>query len=130
MVSAVMVLATACSSATSSPTPNATDSLGTLLNRERALILPFVQCLAQHDVTIWDKADGDQNIASLGAKDGWYKNSRALNNTAFSNFFEDIEGAYPTGPDFKPDNTVDGWINNAASTGKWPKVCGPVPSVG
>jgi hypothetical protein len=137
MVSAALLLTTACTSSGGSPTstsaipsttPNATESLNAYLNRVRQLSEPFVQCLAQHDIRIWDRSQGYRNLATLGTKGGWYKNGRVLNNDVFDNAFEELEGTYPMSPDFKPDQTIATWINNAASTGTWPKVCGPVPS--
>jgi hypothetical protein len=125
---AVMLLITGCGSSSTSPKPSATDSLSATLNRVRQLTEPFVQCLAQHDIPIWDKSQGDMNVASLGRKEGWYKNGHVLHNEAFDRYFQDIEGTYPIGSDFKPDQTIASWIDNAASTGRWPKVCGAIPA--
>ena len=41
-----------------------------------------------------------------------------------------IEGTYPIGADFKPQMTVTEWIDQATSTGTWPKVCGSLPLAG
>jgi hypothetical protein len=137
MFSAAMLLVTACSSSssgtpsnasTTSSTPSATDSLTAMQNRERQLTPLFVQCLAQHNIPIWDKSQGNQNVAALGTKGGWYKNGQVTANTAFDLFFQDIEGTYPISPDFKPEQMVAQWIDGAASTGTWPSVCGPLPS--
>lgn len=139
MLSAATLLTAACGSSgsstpsttsttSSSPASGATGSPSATPDRQWQLTLAFVQCLAQHNVPIWDKSDGNQNVASLGVKDGWYKNATVINNVAFSRFFQDIEGTYPIGSDFKPQMTVDQWISNAVTGGTWPKVCGSLPS--
>jgi hypothetical protein len=132
------LLTTACSSSggstpsgtstTSSPTSSAAGSPSATSDRQWQLTLAFVQCLAQHNIPIWDKSDGNQNVAALGEKGGWYKNGEVINNVAFSRFFAVTEGTYPIGSDFKPQMTVDQWIRNAVTGSTWPKVCGALPS--
>jgi hypothetical protein len=137
MFAVVTLLATACASSgggtpsastTSSPASGAAGSPSATADRQWQLTLAFVQCLAQHNIPIWDKSDGNQNVAALGAKGGWYKNGAVINNVAFSRFFADTEGTYPIGSDFKPQMTVDQWIRDAITDGTWPKVCGALPS--
>jgi hypothetical protein len=137
MFSVVALLTAACgsigsstpgtTSTTSSPASGATGSPTATPDRQWQLTLAFVQCLAQHNIPIWDKSDGNQNVASLGVRDGWYKNGAVINNIAFSRFFSVVEGSYPVGADFKPQMTVDQWISNATTDGTWPKVCGSLP---
>jgi hypothetical protein len=136
MFSAVMLLATACSSnggsassthTASSPAQSATASQSATLSVQQLIPL-FLQCLAGHKIPIWDKAQGDMSVASLGQKEGWYENGHVVANNALHTYFEDFEGDYPIGTDFKPEQTIASWVDNAASTGTWPQVCGPLPS--
>jgi hypothetical protein len=141
MVPAVMLLATACgpnssstqststtSAAAPSPStsPSATAS-GAALTVQQIMPL-FLQCLVEHNVTIWDKARGNTNLESLGKKDGWYENGRVVANQALYTDADALEGFYPVSPDFKPDQTIATWLINAAAGGTWPKVCTPLPS--
>lgn len=136
MVPAVMLLATACgSSSTSTQSTSTTSSTGpsALASQSAALtaqqVIPlFLQCLAEHNVTIWDKAQGNRNLVSLGKKEGWYENGRVVANQALYTDADALEGFYPISPDFKPEQTIATWVDNAASDGTWPKVCTPLPS--
>ncbi len=38
-----------------------------------------------------------------------------------------LEGFYPVSSDFKPEQTIATWVDNAAGNGPWPKVCAPLP---
>jgi hypothetical protein len=137
MFSVVTLFTAACSSSgggtssstptASSPASSATGSASATPDREWQLTLAFVQCLAQHNIPVWDKSDGNQDVASLGTKGGWYEDGKVVNNVAFGRFFQNIEGTYPIGSDFKPEMTVTQWIDQATSTGTWPKVCGSLP---
>lgn len=135
MFTAVMLPATACSSnggspsstsTTSSPAQSATASQSATLSPQQILPL-FFQCLTEHNIPIWDKDQGNTNLASIGEKEGWYVNGRVVANNALYSDAESLEGFYPISPDFKPEQTIATWIDNAASTGTWPKVCGPLP---
>ena len=133
MFPAVMLLATACSSgggsssgttpASSSPSASQT---GTLTQQQ---VMPlFLQCLTDHNITIWDKAQGNTNLASIGKVQGWYKNGRVLANQALYNDADALEGFFPVSPDFKPEQMIADWVDNAVSNRTWPKVCAPLPS--
>jgi hypothetical protein len=137
--SAVVLLTVGCSpdagaprsaSEASTPAASATDSFDAMANRERQLTPLFVQCLARHSIAVWDRADGRMNLAVVGAKWGWYRNGRVTADSAFYVFYQDIGGAYPLGPGFKPVQMVDQWVDDAAAAGTGPRVCGPVPSAG
>jgi hypothetical protein len=141
MVPAVMLLATACgsnssstqsTSATSSPSASASQSAtasGAALTPQQVIPL-FLACLVEHNVTIWDKAQGNTNLESLGRTEGWYENGRVVANQALYTDADALEGFYPISPDFKPDQTIGTWVDDAAATGTWPKVCAPLPSAG
>jgi hypothetical protein len=135
MVPALMLLASGCSSnstspegtsTTSSAAPSATTS-GAALTAQQVMPL-FLQCLTDHHITIWDKAQGNTNLASIGEKQGWYKNGRVLANQALYTDADALEGFYPISPDFKPQQMIGDWVDNAVSNGTWPKVCTPLPS--
>jgi hypothetical protein len=87
----------------------------------------FLQCLIDHNVPIWDRAEGDTSAASLGTKGGWYVNGRVVATDAFYRIADSLEGFYPVSPDFKPEQTIAEWVDNAVSNGTWPKVCAPLP---
>lgn len=139
MFPAVMLLATACggnggspngTSTTSSPAsaaPSATASVSATLSPQQVMPL-FLQCLAEHNVTIWDKAQGNTNLVSLGKKEGWYENGRVVANNALYSYADVLEGFYPISSDFKPEQTIATWVDNATNSGTWPKVCAPLPS--
>lgn len=132
---ALVLFTAACTSGGSdaegrTPTPSPTDSFDVMHDRVVNLELPFIQCLAQHNVPVWDRGQGDQNLAVVGREGGWYKNGRIVNKNRFWEIFEDLEGTYPMGSDFKPEQKVDDWLEQEARTLTWPKVCGPFPKVG
>lgn len=141
MVPAVMLLASACASTSSSPqdtstttsaAPSASASQsatvsGAALTAQQVMPL-FLQCLTDHHITIWDKAQGNTNLASIGKAQGWYKNGRVLANQALYTDADALEGFYPISPDFKPEQMIGDWVDNAVSSRTWPKVCGPLPS--
>jgi hypothetical protein len=139
MFPAVMLLATGCTSSGGSPSgtsttaspassaPSATASVSATLSPQQVIPL-FLQCLAEHNVPIWDKAQGDVNVASVGKNQGWYENGRVVANNALYSNADALEGFYPISPDFKPEQTIATWVDNAASDGAWPKVCAPLPS--
>lgn len=135
MVPALMLLASACSSNSSSPEGTSTTSSaaqsatasGAALTAQQVMPL-FLQCLTDHHITIWDKAQGNTNLASIGEKQGWYKNGRVLANQALYTDADALEGFYPISPDFKPQQMIGDWVDNAVSKGTWPKVCAPLPS--
>jgi hypothetical protein len=133
---AVMLLATGCASSggspsststTASPASSATASVSATLGPQQVLPL-FLQCLAEHNVPISDKAQGDVNVASVGKNQGWYENGRVVANNALYSNADALEGFYPISTDFKPEQTIATWVDNAASKGTWPKVCAPLPS--
>ena len=138
MFPAVMLLATACTSgggspsSTSSPAssaPSATVSDGVTRNLTQQQVVPlFLQCLTDHNITIWDKAQGNTNLATVGKAQGWYKNGRVLANQALYTDVDGLEGFYPISPDFKPEQTIADWVDNAVSNRTWPKVCAPLPA--
>jgi hypothetical protein len=137
---AVLLLATACggnggspngTSTTSSPASSAssaTASKSAALTAQQIIPL-FLQCLVEHNVTIWDKAQGDTNLVSLGKKEGWYVNGRVAANNPLYSYAGVLEGFYPISSSFKPEQTIATWVDNAASDGTWPKVCTPLPAV-
>jgi hypothetical protein len=135
MLSAVLLLVTACANGgspsstptTSSPAQSATASQSATPSVQQLVPL-FLQCLAQHNIPIWDKSQGNVSVISLGKKEGWYQDGKVVANNALHTYFEDFEGFYPIGTDFKPEQTIGAWVDNAASTGTWPKVCGPLPA--
>lgn len=130
MFTAVMLLATACGSNGGSPNSTSTTSSatpGTTLTVQQIIPL-FMQCLADHNIPIWDKAQGDMNVVSLGKTEGWYVNGRVVANNALHTYFEDLEGTYPISPDFQPEQTIGTWVDNAAATRAWPTVCGSLPA--
>jgi hypothetical protein len=126
MFSAVMVLATACTSNGGSPDNTHTTSQSVRLSPRQIEPL-FFKCLVEHNVPIWDKSQGDQNLVSLAKTEGWYENGRVLANNDLYTYADVLEGFYPISPDFKPDQTIGTWIDNASTTGTWPKVCGRLP---
>lgn len=130
---AVMLLATACTSGGGSPSSTPATSTSASASQAAALtqqqVMPlFLQCLTEHNITIWDKAQGNTNLASIGKAEGWYKNGRVLANQALYTDVDALEGFYPISPDFKPEQTIADWVDNAVSNGTWPKVCAPLPS--
>jgi hypothetical protein len=132
MFSAVLLLATACTSnggatTSASTTPSATGSSSATLSPQTVMPL-FLQCLIQHNITIWDKAQGNTNLASLSKKQGWYENGKVVANQAYYNQADVLEGFYPLSPDFKPEQDIATWVDNAVSDRTWPKVCAPLPS--
>jgi hypothetical protein len=88
----------------------------------------LLECLAEHNVPIWDKAQGNVSVASLGKTEGWYENGHVVANNALYSDADALEGFYPISSDFKPEQTIATWVDNAASGGTWPKVCAPLPS--
>jgi hypothetical protein len=138
---AVLLLATACSSSGSSPaststtpvaTSGATAAQSTAASQSAARspqqIMPLLlQCLTDHNIPIWDKGQGNTSVASIGTKQGWYKNGKVLADSALYSNADGLEGFYPMSSDFKPNQTIGTWVDNVVSTGKWPKVCGPFP---
>ena len=130
---AVMLLATACTSGGGSPSSTPATSTSASASQAAALtqqqVTPlFLQCLTEHNITIWDKAQGNTNLASIGKAEGWYKNGRVLANQALYTDVAALEGFYPISPDFKPEQTIADWVDNAVSNGTWPKVCAPLRS--
>ena|ERR1700722_7459385 len=130
MFSAVLLLATACTS-TGGSSNNAsasgtTPSQGASLSAQQVMPL-FLQCLADHDVPIWDKAQGNTSVVSLGKLQGWYENGRVVADNALYTNADALEGFYPISSDFKPQQTITTWVDNAAADGTWPKVCAPLP---
>jgi hypothetical protein len=87
----------------------------------------FLQCLTEHNIPIWDKAEGNVSVASVGKNQGWYENGRVVANSAFYSNADALEGFYPISPDFKPEQTIADWVDNAVSNRTWPKVCTPLP---
>lgn len=143
MVPTVMLLATACgsnSNSTQSTSATSAAATGASVSQSAtasgaaltaAQVIPlFLQCLAEHNVTIWDKAQGNTNLVSLAKQEGWYENGRVVANQALYTDADALEGFYPISPDFKPDQTIGSWVDNAAATRTWPKVCAPLPSAG
>lgn len=138
MVSAVMLAATACTSSggstsstsTTSPAssaPSATVSAAMTLTAQQVMPL-LLECLTEHNVPIWDKVQGDVNVASVGKNQGWYENGRVVANSALYSNADALEGFYPISSDFKPEQTIATWVDNAVSNRTWPKVCKPLPS--
>jgi hypothetical protein len=68
-------------------------------------------------------------VAAAGKKQGWYVNGKIVESNPESSAREEgnIE-LYPSGTDFKPFQTIEDWITEAAASGVWPRVCGPAPS--
>jgi hypothetical protein len=119
--SAVMLSAAACTSGGGPPT-------GTPTPLSLPQVLPlFLQCLVDHHVTIWDRAQGDTNAASIGEKAGWLVNGRVVANQNLYTRSDAIEGFSPMSPDFEPQQTIATWLDDAVSKGTWPKVCPPLP---
>jgi hypothetical protein len=136
MFSTVMMLATACggnggspngASTTPSSAPSATVSEAMTLTAQQVIPL-LLECLTEHNVPIWDKAQGDVNVASVGKNQGWYENGRVVANSALYSNADALEGFYPISSDFKPEQTIATWVDNAVSNRTWPKVCKPLPS--
>lgn len=147
MFPAVMLLATACTSggggspststassagpsapaSSSAASPTATGTGAAALTPQQVMPL-FLECLAEHNVPIWDKAQGNVSVATVGKTEGWYENGHVVANSALYSDADALEGFYPIGSDFKPEQTIATWVDNAASDGTWPKVCAPLPS--
>lgn len=141
LCAAGLLAVAACSSGSPAPKPSPADSFEATAAREHVLYPLFVQCLAQHSVPIWDKADGTMQVAPEGIREGWYKNGKVITNTSFYQWLGDAEGTYPMGPLYSsllvngqiPDNTpvgygnLDWWVQAAATSGKWPQICGTLP---
>lgn len=128
MLSMVMLLATACTAgggSSSSASPTASHDATLSLQQVTPL---FLQCLIDHNVTIWDRAQGDTNLKPLAEKAGWYVNGHVVANQKLWLAVDSLEGFHPISPDFKPDQTIADWVDNAALHGTWPKVCTPLPS--
>jgi hypothetical protein len=87
----------------------------------------LLECLTEHNVPIWDKAQGDVNVASVGKNQGWYENGRVVANSALYSNADALEGFYPIGSGFKPEQTIATWVDNAVGNRTWPKVCKPLP---
>lgn len=120
MAPAVMLLAAACTGSSSSP------RVAGLTSQQ---VLPlFVECLAEHDVPILDKAQGSVSVASVGRNQGWYENGRVVANHAFYANADGLEGFYPVSPDFRPEQMIGTWVDNAVSSRTWPKACAPLPA--
>jgi hypothetical protein len=127
MFSVMMLPATACTSGGGTFTiASATASHDASLSLQQVTPL-FLQCLIEHDVTIWDRAQGDTSLKPLAEKAGWYVNGHVVANQTFWLNLDSLEGFYPISPDFKPDQMIADWIDNAALHGTWPKVCTPLP---
>jgi len=130
--SAGVLSAAACSSsstASSSPTPGATDSYHAMIARQDQLYPVFVGCLAQHDIPVWSKSTGNVSVSAQGTQDGWYANGKVTQNGAFYRWIDSHDGMYPMSPELKPDQTIIGWVQNAAVHGTWPaNICGPLPA--
>jgi hypothetical protein len=149
-----VLLVTACSSGSSAPKPTPTQfpiqSFQLEGTRAARLTPLFVQCLAQHNIPIRDSSLGDMNVASVGEREGWYKNARVSDNAAFSDFLTIADGALPEGPLYSSlkqaqppvgivvthGNFVLGevgslswWVGEGAVYGKWPAICGTLPEV-
>jgi hypothetical protein len=91
-------------------------------------VMPLLlECLTEHNVPIWDKAEGDVNVASVGKNQGWYENGRVVANSALYSNADALEGFYPIGSDFKPEQTIATWVDNAVGNRTWPTVCKPLP---
>lgn len=130
MSSSALLLAIGCTStggrSNSTSEPSGTSSLGASRSAQQVMPL-FLQCLATLNVTIWDKAQGDTSVVSLGRQGGWYISGRVVaDNSLYSNA-DAIEGFYPISSDFKPEQTIAAWVDDAVSNGTWPKACGPLP---
>jgi hypothetical protein len=140
MLPAAMLLASGCTSGGGSPTststtaasssaPSATASGGATLTAQQVMPL-LLECLTEHNVPIWDKAQGDVNVATVGKNQGWYENGHVVANSALYSNADALEGFYPISSDFKPEQTIATWVDNAVSNRMWPKVCKPLPSTG
>ena len=114
----------AASPSTASPSTGASGSAA--LSPSQVMPL-FLECLAEHNVPIWDKAQGNVSVASIGKTEGWYENGRVVANSALYSAADALEGFYPISSDFKPEQTIATWVDNAAGNGTWPKVCAPLP---
>jgi hypothetical protein len=144
---AVLLLATACTSGGGSPSSTSTASSaapgaaspasaasasapapGSAALSPSQVMPLFLECLAEHNVPIWDKAQGNVSVASIGKTEGWYENGRVVANSALYSDADALEGFYPISSDFKPEQTIATWVDNAAGNGTWPKVCTPLPS--
>lgn len=129
-ISAAMLSATACTStgvaSSSASAPSTTAAKVRSLSDQQILPL-FLQCLAEHKVMIWDKAQGDTDLVSVGKAQGWYVNGQVIASSALYSDAAGLEGFYPISPDFKPDQMIGTWLDNAANKGTWPKVCTPLP---
>ena len=128
LVVALACTASACGPSRAGTTTNGPRSSATAKLTAQQIIPAFLQCLAAHNVPVWDREQGNMSVVSLGKTVGWYVNGRVVANTAIYTYFEDLEGTYPISPDFKPDQMVGTWVDNAMSTGAWPKVCGALPT--
>lgn len=141
LCSAGLLAVAACSSGSAAPKPSPTSSFQALTNREHQLTPLFVACLAKNNIPLWDKAQGNMQIAPVGTREGWYRDGKVTTNDAYYEWIGDIEGTYPMGPLYSsllvngqiPPNmpvgygNFDWWIHAAASSGKWPQICGTLP---
>ena len=121
---AAIFLVTGCTSTRGSS--RSASSQGPSLSPDQVMPL-FLQCLAEHNVAIWDKAQGDTTVVSLGEAQGWYENGHVITDNALYTDADGLEGFSPISSDFKPEQTIATWLDNAVSNGTWPKVCTPLP---
>jgi hypothetical protein len=130
MFSAVMLLAAACTSSggssSNAPAPSTTTSRNASLSLQQVLPL-FLQCLVEHNVPVWDRAEGYMSLATVGEKNGWYENGRVVANNDLYLHADVLEGLYPMSTGFKPEQMISVWLDNAVSNGAWPKLCAPLP---
>ena len=130
-----LVLAGACSSPSAppkpKPSPSATDSFTAELQREEQIRPVFAQCLAQHNIPIWDTASGRMNVARQGTQQGWYRDGHVITGDAFRRWWSDHDGTYAISSALgKPSKKLDEWVTEAATNGTWPtKACGPMPAI-
>lgn len=129
VLSAAACSSSSSSTSSSSPAPSATDSYHSMIARQDQLYPVFVGCLAQHNIPVWSKSTGNVSVAAQGTSDGWYANGTVTQNAAFYRWIDSHDGMYPMSPGLKPDQTIIGWVQNAAVHGTWPaSVCGPLPA--
>lgn len=122
MLAAVMVAVTAgCSSGGSpgtSPTPTASQSFFTELNRELQLRPVLVACLAQHGMIKHKYLDSR-----------WYQHGRVIRNKYWTMWWSSYSGL-PVKVNGTEEHLADA-ARHAAEQGTWPtKLCGPIPSPG
>lgn len=127
MLAVVGLSSAACTSGGGSPgKASAASSSAESLSLDQVTVL-FLQCLIDHNITIWDRAQGNTDLKPLAEKAGWYVNGRVVSSEKLWLAYESLEGFYPIGPDFKPQQTIGDWTADAALHRAWPKVCAPLP---